>query len=99
MQSVVSEIRGALQKYADDVVVFGISEDDDADGIKPFAAETGATFVLAWDPDKRVAGAYHPDSMPTAFIVDKSGLVRFVHAGFHEGEDQEIDAQIKGLIE
>ena len=87
------------RKYSDDVVVVGISEDDDADGIKPFAAETGATFLLAWDADKTVAGNYRPDTMPTSFIVDKNGLVRFVHSGFRDGEEKEIDAQLKSLIE
>jgi thiol-disulfide isomerase/thioredoxin len=87
------------QKYADDVVIVGISEDDESDGIKAFAAETGATFLLAWDAEKSVAGSYRPDSMPTSFIVDKNGLVRFVHSGFRDGEEKEIEAQLKSLIE
>lgn len=87
------------QKYSDDVVVIGISEDDENDGIKTFAQETGASFLLAWDEDKSVAGRYHPDSMPTSFIVDKSGLVRFVHSGFRAGEEKDIERELKSLIE
>jgi peroxiredoxin len=87
------------KKFPDDVVVVGISEDDESDGIKAFAAETGATFLLAWDAEKSVAGSYHPDSMPTSFIVDKNGLVRFVHSGFRDGEEKQIEAQVKSLIE
>lgn len=87
------------KKFEDDVVVVGISEDDEADGIADFAKETGATFTLAWDAEKSVAGSYHPDSMPTSFIVDKNGLVRFVHSGFRAGEEKEIEAQVKSLIE
>jgi len=87
------------QKYSDDVVVVGISEDDESDGIKPFAQETGATFLLAWDGDKSVAKSYHPDAMPTSFLIDKNGLVRFVHSGFRDGEEKEIEAQLKSLIE
>ena len=86
-------------KYGDSVVIIGISEDDEADGIQSFAKETGATFTLAWDKDKSVASAYHPSSMPTSFIVDKHGLVRFVHTGFRDGEESAIDAQIKSLLE
>jgi peroxiredoxin len=87
------------KKYPDDLVIMGISEDDDADGIADFAKETGATFALAWDTDKSVASSYHPDSMPTSYIIDKNGLVRFVHNGFHEGEELEIESQIKSLNE
>lgn len=87
------------KKYSDDVVVIGISEDDEFDGIKEFAQETGASFLLAWDEDKSVAGRYHPDSMPTSFIVDKSGLVRFVHSGFRNGEEKDIERELKTLLE
>lgn len=86
-------------KYGDSVVIIGIAEDDDADGIKDFAKETGATFTLAWDKDKSVASEYHPSSMPTSFIIDKNGLVRFVHTGFRAGDESVIDGQIKSLLE
>jgi peroxiredoxin len=86
------------QKYGDQLVIIGISEDDESDGIKDFAQETGATFPLAWDQDKNVAKEYGPDSMPTSFIIDSNGLVRYVHSGFREGEDKEIETQVKGLL-
>jgi cytochrome c biogenesis protein CcmG/thiol:disulfide interchange protein DsbE len=87
------------KKYSGDVVIIGISEDDEADGIKEFAEQTGATFTLAWDKQKGVAGSYHPESMPTSFIIDKKGLVRFVHAGFRDGDESEIESQLKSLIQ
>ena len=87
------------QKYSDSLVVMGISEDDEGDGIADFAKDTGATFPLAWDSEKSVAGKYKPESMPTSYILDKNGMVRFVHNGFREGEEQEIEKQIKSLNE
>lgn len=85
------------KKHGDSVVVIGISEDDEADGIRDFAKETGATFTLAWDKDKSVASSYRPSSMPTSYIVDKNGLVRFVHTGFRDGDEAVIDGQLKSL--
>jgi cytochrome c biogenesis protein CcmG/thiol:disulfide interchange protein DsbE len=87
------------KKYSDDVVIIGISEDDEADGIKDFATETGATFTLAWDKEKSVASSYHPETMPTSFIIDKKGLVRFVHAGFREGDEKDIEQELKSLLQ
>lgn len=88
-----------VKKYSDRVTVLGISEDDESDDIKAFAAETGATFPLAWDAEKSVARSYHPDSMPTSFLIDKEGLVRFVHSGFRDGEEKEIETQLRSLVE
>lgn len=87
----------ALAKKYPDVVILGISEDDESDGIKDFAQETGATFTLAWDKEKGVAASYHPETMPTSFIIDKKGLVRFVHAGFREGDEKQIESELKSL--
>ncbi len=87
------------RKYGTSLVIVGISEDDEAGGIPGFAKETGATFPLAWDSQKGVAESYHPESMPTSFILDKNGLVRFVHSGFRAGDERQIDAQIKSLME
>jgi peroxiredoxin len=87
------------KKYDGDVVVVGISEDDEPDGIKAFAKETGATFPLAWDANKNVASGYHPESMPTSFIVDKNKLVRFVHDGFRPGDEKMIEGQVKQLLQ
>jgi len=86
------------KKFGGDVVVVGISEDDEPDGIKAFAKETGATFPLAWDANKNVAAGYHPDSMPTSFLVDKNKLVRFVHDGFRPGDESVIEDQVKELL-
>ena len=89
----------ALQKkFGGDLVIVGVSEDDEPDGIAGFGEETGVSFALAWDRDKSVANSYSPDAMPTSFIVDKNGLIRFVHEGFHPGDEASIEAHVKSLL-
>jgi peroxiredoxin len=36
--------------------------------------------------------------MPATFIVDRKGVVRFFHKGYREGEEVEIEEQIKSLL-
>ena len=67
-------------------------------GIERFAAETGVSFPLAWDADKSVAQTYQISGMPTLFIIDQRGLVRFVHAGFRPGDELQISAAIDSLL-
>jgi cytochrome c biogenesis protein CcmG/thiol:disulfide interchange protein DsbE len=80
--------------------VIGISEDeeDDKDKIPTFADTYGAKFSLAWDRDKSIARQYKPDTMPTSFLIDKKGVVRFAHVGFHDGEEVEIAKEVQGLL-
>jgi peroxiredoxin len=80
------------------VVVFGISEDDEPDDIAGFVKETGVKFPVAWDAKKSVASGYQPETMPTLFIVDGNGLVRFVHLGFRDGDEADVEAKIKSLL-
>ena len=78
--------------------IIAISEDDEQNGVKEFGANYGAKFPLVWDKDKSVANKWHPPNMPSSFIVDKKGVVRFVHLGYHDGEEKEIEAEVKSLL-
>lgn len=92
------EYQALSARYGDNLVILAISEDDEVDGIDGFVRETGATFPVAWDGDKSVAQRYQISGMPTLFIIDKSGLVRFVHAGFRAGDEAQIQAAIDTLM-
>jgi len=85
-------------KYgASGLEIVGISEDDEPAGVKGFGDKFGAKFPLVWDKDKSMAGKWHPDTMPSTFIVDKQGVVRFVHIGYHDDE-KEIETEVKSLL-
>lgn len=84
--------------YGERVAVLGISEDDSDAEIDAFLRETGARFRVAWDADKSVARRYRIEGMPMLFIIDASGLVRFVHTGFHPGDESRIGAAIDSLL-
>ena len=86
------------EKYAGQVVVIGISIDDEPDGIPDFAKKNGGKFPIGWDEGQAVSGTYQPPTMPTAYIIDKSGIVRYVHAGFRKGDELEIDAHVAELL-
>jgi cytochrome c biogenesis protein CcmG/thiol:disulfide interchange protein DsbE len=88
-------------KYADaGLQVVGISEDeaDDREKIPRFANTYGARFTLAWDDDKSIAHAYRPETMPTSFLIDKRGIVRYAHVGYHDGQEVEVEKEIRLLL-
>jgi len=91
-QKMVDEFGGKL-------VVIGISVDEDPSGIPDFAKKTGVSFPLLWDDGQALSSEYHPPTMPTSYILDKNGIVRFVHAGFHSGDEAKIEAHVKELMQ
>jgi cytochrome c biogenesis protein CcmG/thiol:disulfide interchange protein DsbE len=85
-------------KFGQKMAVIGISVDDDPAGIPGFAEETGAKFQLAWDDGQVATKSYGPTTMPTTFVVDQHGIVRFVHAGFRADEEHELEVEISSLL-
>jgi thiol-disulfide isomerase/thioredoxin len=81
--------------------VVAISEDEaeDKDKIPTFAQTYGAKFMIGWDENKSAARHYKPETMPTSFLIDKKGIVRFSHVGYHDGEEVAIEKELKELLD
>jgi peroxiredoxin len=86
------------QKLGSDVVVIGVSVDDEPSAIPKFAKETGVRFPLAWDDGQATSKTYQPPTMPTAFVIDRTGVVRYVHSGFHAGDEAALETEIDSLL-
>ena len=88
-------------KYAaSGLEIVGISEDDadDREAIPAFASTYGAKFTLGWDEDKTIARSYKPETMPSSFLIDKHGVIRYAHVGYHDGEEAQVEKEIKELL-
>ena len=86
------------QKFGSKLTVIGVSVDEDPAGIPKFAKETGAKFPLAWDDGQITSKSYQPPTMPTSFVVDQTGIVRFVHSGFRSGDERALESEIESLL-
>ena len=58
----------------------------------------GAKFPIGWDEGHKIAAKWSPPGMPSAFVIDKKGVVRYVHQGYKAGEEEEIEKQVKELL-
>jgi peroxiredoxin len=95
------KLQGLHAKYsASGLHVVGISEDepDDRDKISTFAATYGAKFAIAWDRDKTIARIYKPETMPSTFVIDRKGVVRYAHVGFRDGDEVQIEREVQELL-
>ncbi len=86
-------------KYqASGLEIAALSVDDEKGGIAQFAKTYGAKFPVGWDQGHKVADQWKPENMPSTYVVDKDGVVRFTHKGYHEGEEKELEKEIKSLL-
>ena len=93
------KLQDMVDTQAGKLVVIAVSQDDPeetkAEDIKKFADELKVSFPLLWDKQKKTAGVYSPPKMPTSYIIDKKGVVRFVHGGYTEGEAAEAAKEVE----
>ena len=87
-------------KYkASGLEIIAISVDDDGDKgkIPEFAKTAGAKFPVGWG-GKKVADQWKPENMPTSYVVGKDGVVKHIHRGYHDGEQAELEKELKALF-
>lgn len=86
-------------KYGDKgFVVVGVSVDKELSKAKEFLAREKVTFRAVFDGEHVVAGRYAPPKMPSSYVVDKKGVVRFIHEGFQASDAGKLESEISSLL-
>jgi peroxiredoxin len=87
------------KKYASQgLVVVGVSVDKEAANITQFLQKMPLSFPIVHDAAHAVTGKYAPPRMPSSFIVDRKGIVRYVHGGYRSDDAAEFEKQIQALL-
>ena len=68
------------REFAEDVQFLGLSTDDVVEEVRAFAAERDFNYPLLVGPNRAGSG-YHVPVLPTTFLVDRDGRIRFRHEG------------------
>jgi peroxiredoxin len=87
------------KKYgAQGLVVVGVSVDKEADNIKQFMQKMPLSFPIVHDAAHSVSGKYAPPRMPSSYLVDRKGIVRYVHGGYRAEDAAAFEKEIQGLL-
>ena len=90
---------GLEREYgAQNLVVIGINVDKDRDKAERFLTDTPADFPILYDPKGEIATAYKVAGMPSGILIDRTGQVRFQHAGFSEKQKGLYEKQLQTLL-
>jgi len=80
------------------VEIVAISVDRDRENVDAFLAKHPVSFHIVHDPGKVLASQFSPRAMPTLYILDQSGVVRYVHLGFQRSYIQKYQEEIALLL-
>jgi thiol-disulfide isomerase/thioredoxin len=78
--------------------VVAINLDEDPRDATRFLAEHPAEFLVASGADGACASAFGVAVMPTAFLVDRDGIVRWRNAGSRNATALDVRARIEALL-
>ena len=66
--------------------------------ITAFLKQMHLSFPIVHDKAHAVADRFHPPRMPSSYVVDRSGVVRYVHGGFRSGDERQARTEINELL-
>jgi peroxiredoxin len=64
-----------------------------------FLSKNPVGYPSASDPKGRLPGQYGVDTMPTSYLIDRDGVIRYVHRGFQRGDSSKLRKEIRALLE
>lgn len=88
-----------LKKYGSKGLdIIAINIDDDKANALEFIKENPVSFPVAVDTGKKVAATYNLPTMPTAYVIGRSGEILHTHAGYHEGDLPGIEKEVEEAL-
>jgi len=79
-------------------VLLGVSVDDNPKAAQEMVRRLGVQFPVLFDAGKQVSGRYDIDAMPSTLLIDRGGVVRYLHRGYRSGVEQEYDVKVRELL-
>lgn len=87
------------------VKIIGVAIDEKKDTVASFAKEQKINYTIALDPKaEKIGKSYGVTGIPVTYIIDKKGIIRYVHSGFPRDakeakkEAAKIESEVKSLL-
>ncbi|MGW8228852.1 MAG: TlpA family protein disulfide reductase [Gammaproteobacteria bacterium] len=79
--------------------VVAVNVDSDSEQVKRFLSKYPAEFVVAYDPQGKIASRYQVKGMPSAYLIDRQGNIHSSHIGFRDEDKAAVETQINHLLQ
>lgn len=87
------------QRYSDaGFAVLGVNVEGETASAQETATRTGVTFPVLVDENQLVSELYDLEAMPSSVVIDRDGVVRYIHRGYKPGDEAKYLEVVKQLI-
>lgn len=92
----LDEMAGRLKEKG--VQVIAVSIDEDRDSAQTFLSSRPSwSLTVAHDPKGKLPEALQPGKMPSSYVVDAEGIIRYVNEGFERGDLKVLEKRLVSL--
>ena len=93
----INNLYNEMQENGFEVIAINI--DEDVSKAHKFLKNRPVNFTLASDASSQWPGIFGVQKMPSSYLIDRKGMVSYVHYGFHPSDMKEIRSVAKKLLE
>ena len=78
--------------------LLGVNLDHDRSKAQDMVDTLGVEFPMLFDEQKNVSRLYQVEDMPLTVLIDRQGVIRFVHEEYRKGNEQDYVAELRELL-
>jgi peroxiredoxin len=78
--------------------VLGVNVEGETAPAQDIVDKTSVTFPILIDDGQKVSQMYNLQAMPSTVVIDRDGVVRYIHLGYKPGDETKYVEVVKELI-
>ncbi|MCU7915270.1 MAG: TlpA family protein disulfide reductase [Candidatus Thiodiazotropha sp. (ex Gloverina cf. vestifex)] len=78
--------------------LLGVNVEEDSAAAEKVLREIPVSFPVLYDSKNQVSENYQVRAMPSTFLIDRDGKVRYLHKGYKPGYEEAYQQQVRELI-
>ena len=88
-----------LAKKYKELKIIAVNIDDDKSNAINFMRDLKVNLLAVYDSTKETVESYNVPEMPTAYLIDQYGKIRFIHSGYKKEDMRKLEFIIRGLVD
>lgn len=80
------------------LAVLGVSIDEDLVRAREFAGSMRVSYPMLFDTADKTGTPFNIEKLPTTYVIDRGGVIRFTNIGFKRGDEKVYLDQIRELL-